>query len=122
VHIRVGAAIASVAVLTACPFGDRQSPAAIAVNESGDAVQVFVTRDGEEVLVQPVIPDGQSGRLGRGELGGEPCSRSNLVARRPDGQLVERRRPPLCYEEEWIIDGVPDSAAGASPDLSSVRR
>jgi hypothetical protein len=110
---RLIAVTALVFTLPGCP-GEGDFEGARVVNESGSDVQVFRVRDDREVLVES-IPEGVTATLISGQLGGDPCSRVPLVARTLDGSVVERRPPPLCNGEEWIIDGEPTDRDTQSP-------
>jgi hypothetical protein len=108
---RIGAILAGVAVVLALAYvamiaafvGRENKPEGVTIVNGidSDVVVFIVAQDGREVRVANLAVDGVSHPVvGRHD---DPCTSSDLIARTSDGMEVDRRPPPFCAGEEWVV-------------------
>lgn len=110
--VRLGAVVVGLAVVVAVAY---MVALRFAVT-TGDFPEGVEIRNGTEITVAVftdspaagelrfalLVPDGTTEQVGM--LGNDGCTRVELIARTEDGTEVDRRPPPFCAGEGWVIE------------------
>ncbi len=85
-------------LVTSCTWFGAVEPERIAItNETSATLAIYLEVGGEDKLIWTGLEPGQTTTLNE-------CTQGDLIARREDGEAVDRRASPLCPPDQWRIE------------------